>query len=271
MQARRIRLHVHFLYRWRVRRLGNVRRLRVPLFASEFHCPCCNGIVDRFGDHCISCEGGGDRTRRHNMVRNETFHFATSAGQSPELEKPGLLRLRPADGTLSEDGHRDHGGSSPEHRRPADVYLPRWHQGTPAALDFAVTSGLRPELITASAQDGSAAATIYEDMKSAHLETFRHCRAEGIRFIPIVMEASGGGWGPQAHLVWAELAKCKSIVTGEPEATTASQLLQNLSCILHHENARAIMRRSTANHYIHHSDSIVSGGTNDHDVHDYDN
>ena len=87
----------------------------------------------------------------------------------------------------------------------------------------------------------------------------------------MVMEASGGGWGPQAHLVWAELAKYKSIATGEPEATTESQLLQNLSCILHHENARAIMRRSTANQYIHHSDSIVSGGTNDHDDHDYDN
>ena len=28
-------------------------------------------------------------------------------------------------------------------RRPADVYIPRWRLGPPAAWDFAVTSGLR--------------------------------------------------------------------------------------------------------------------------------
>ena len=38
----------------------------------------------------------------------------------------GLLRPRPIDGTLSENGIRERGGSSPDLRRPADVYLPRW-------------------------------------------------------------------------------------------------------------------------------------------------
>ena len=65
------------------------------------------------------------------------------------------------------------------------------------------------------------------------------------------MEACGGGWGPQAHLVWAELAKCKSVVTGEPEAYTVTQLLQNLSMTLHRENARAVVRRSTGYAPVH--------------------
>ena len=84
------------------------RWLRVPLFPEEFHCPCCSGIVDIYGDHCVSCEGGGDRTRRHNLIRNEVYHYAASAGQTPELEKPGLLRPRPIDGTISENGTLDH-------------------------------------------------------------------------------------------------------------------------------------------------------------------
>ena len=43
-------------------------------------------------------EGGGGRTRRHNLLRNEVFYFAASANLHPELEKPGLLPQRPQSG-----------------------------------------------------------------------------------------------------------------------------------------------------------------------------
>ena len=177
--------------------------------------------------------------KRHNLIRNEVFYFCTGAGLNPELERPGLLQPRPLLGALAEDGSR----GDPHSRRPADVYLPRWRQGVPAALDFAVTSGLRDTVVERSAQNGTAASLVYEDFKREYLDTARACEDEGIKFIPMIIEADGGGWGPQAQKTWNELAKCKAAVTGELVSTVACQLLQSLSLILHRENARAIIRR----------------------------
>ena len=94
-----------------------------------------------------------------------------------------------------------------------------------------------------SAGDGSVAAKSYEDFKRSHLETETVCQREGITFIPIICEADGGGWGPTAHAVWSELAKRKSILTGEQSSTIAMRLLQSLGLVVHRENARAILRR----------------------------
>ena len=197
------------------------RWLRVPIFDAEFACPFCDTTVDRFGDHCLVCACGGDRMKRHNLIRNEVFYFCTGAGLNPELERPGLLQPRPLLGALAEDGSR----GDPHSRRPADVYLPRWRQGVPAALDFAVTSGLRDIVVDRSAQNGTAAAVVYEDFKREYLDTERACEEEGIKFIPMIIEADGGGWGPQAQKTWNELAKCKAAITGELESTVARQLL----------------------------------------------
>ena len=97
------------------------RRLRVQIYDSEFHCPYCDEVVDKYGDHCLTCACGGDRTKRHNLIRNEVFHFCNSAGLSPELERPGLLQPRPLAGVAQDNGSkRDTNGN----RRPADVFLP---------------------------------------------------------------------------------------------------------------------------------------------------
>ena len=104
-------------------------------------------------------------------------------------------------------------------------------------------SGLRRGMVNQSAQSGASATQAYEDFKRNYLGTESACEAEGVRFIPVVVEAHGGGWGHQAHKLWNELAKRKSAITGELESTVACQLLQSLSVILHRENARAILRR----------------------------
>ena len=127
------------------------------------------------------------------------------------------------------------------------MYLPRWKQGTPAALDFAVTSGLQNSMVARSAVDGTTATSIYEDYKRSHLDTEVKCREEGIEFIPMICEADGGGWGEAAHKVWSELAKRKAIIAGELNSTIANRLLQSLGIILHRENARAILRRLPTN------------------------
>ena len=210
------------------------RWLRIPMFESEFHCPFCDEVVDRFGDHCIICSCGGDRTKRHNLIRNEVFYLCHSAGLNPELERPGLLRPRPLVGSARESGaDRDPNAD----RRPADVYLPRWRRGTPAALDLAVTSGLRRDMVERSAEDGSTAVKLYENTKRSYLDTEVACQEEGIKFTPLICEADGGGWGPAAHAVWSQLAKHKSTLTGESDSITATHLLQSLGLILHKENA----------------------------------
>ncbi len=229
-------LFVTMLQRW----------LRVAFTDEDLWCPCCGGIMDRFGDHALSCCAGGDRTRRHNLIRNEAYYSASSAGCLPELEKPGLLPPRPLSGSLYEDGSRPLvPDDRPEARRPADVYIPRWRSGPPAAWDFAVTSGLRDDALVSSATDREAALTRYEDFKQSYKSTSTMCQQSGFSFIPMILEASGGGWGKQARRVWSELAKKHALATGEltSDEESAVTLLQRLSIILHRENARAILRR----------------------------
>ena len=135
------------------------------------------------------------------------------------------------------------GPRGPEGRRPADVYIPRLERGIPTALDFAVTSGLRADSVVASALDGAAAAARYEDTKNAHLDTRRHCEAEGFGFKPMVVEACGGGWAPSANTFLWKLAKTTALATGELPSVVDAQIRQGLALVPRRENARAILRR----------------------------
>ena len=112
------------------------------------------------------------------------------------------------------------------------------------ALDFAVTSGMRT--ISASIQDASTTTTAYEDYKKSYLDTERTCVSEVMDFTPMVVEVVGGAWGVAASRVFSQLAKEKSLVTGEREETLLLQLYQCLGIILHRENARAVLKRLLA-------------------------
>ena len=183
------------------------------------------------------------RTRRHNLLRNSVFHSAAAAHLNPELEKPGLLPQRPLLGSTPEHGSPI--GQDPSDRRPADVYIPRWRSGPPAALDFAVTSGLRLDALADAVHDRDNILTRYEDFKCSYKDTKSLCNSQGISFIPMIMEAVGGGWGKEARRVWSELAKKSALATGEfaSDHDCAIMLRQQLSMILHRENARACLRR----------------------------
>ena len=221
------------------------RRLRMQVFEEPFFCPLCDGVMDVWADHALTCACGGDRTKRHNLIRNVGVRLATSAGWRPEPEKPDLLRPRPAQGVKGEDGSEVVGGArGPEARRPADIYVPRWDLGGSAALDFAVTSGLRTDLLEQTAADGSSCLAAYERFKNSFLDTASHCASEGIAFIPMVVEAHSGAWGPAAAKVWLRLGRAVSLISGDSTAAEALKALQNLGLTVHRETARAILRRS---------------------------
>ena len=229
-------IYVAMLRRW----------LRVPFASKDSICPSCEGWLDSFGDHALTCCCGGDRTRRHNLIRNAAYHAAAAARLDPELEKPGLLPQRMSAGSSYDNGAST-GASDGDasFRRPADVYIPRWQRGPPAAWDFAVTSGLRLECLSDAVQDPARIATRYEDLKCSFKDTRDACQAQGISFVPMVVEATGGGWGKSARCVWSKLAKSTSLSRGEleTESTCAIHFLQRLSMVLHRENARACLRR----------------------------
>ena len=83
----------------------------------------------------------------------------------------------------------------------------------------------------------------YEDFKCSFCDTKQICTEEGLSFVPMIFEAVGGGLGAQAAKVIAELAKNIASASGESASTCAIQMLQQLSVILHRENARAVLRR----------------------------
>ena len=168
------------------------------------------------------------------------------ANLHPELEKPGFLPHFPFSGSLYENGGSfGDTDSSPSFRRPADVYIPRWRSGPPAAWDFAVISCMRLDALAGPVIDPDSALTRYEDHKCSYLDTKSQCQSQGFNFIPMVIEAVGGGWGKCAGGVWSELAKVNSLATGELETarSCAIMLRPRLSMILHRENAWACLRR----------------------------
>ena len=134
------------------------RRLQLSVYPQDSWCPVCDAVLDSKGRHAGTCAGAGDRTCRHHAARNEVGHFAAAAGLSPVLEKPGLLPPSP-----------DNPGSNL--RRPADVYLPTWSGGTPAAIDLAVTSPQRLDVLSQASLRMGAVAEAYETHKRKYLDT----------------------------------------------------------------------------------------------------
>ena len=93
-----------------------------------------------------------------------------SAAFAPSKEAPGLVI-----GSLS---------------RPADVFLPSWSCGRPAALDIHVISPLQQQTLSeASVTPGHALQVGVQRKLTSNLPA---CREAGVECIPIVAETLGG-------------------------------------------------------------------------------
>ena len=209
------------------------QRLCMQECADDRWCPLCDAVMDRKVRHPRMCAAGGDRTLRHHSVRNFVYRRAVAAGLHPELEKPGLLiPLAPGENTRAQN-----------RRRPADLYLPAWVGGSPAALDFAVTAPQRQGTLARAAETALAAATDYSDRKREHQGTDDLCRAVGVTFVPMVAETTGA-WAPEAMAVFRHIASATSAASGRDARDILQEILEGAAVCIRRANARAELRRA---------------------------
>ena len=71
--------------------------------------------------------------------------------------------------------------SDHDHSRPADILLPNWALGKPAAFDISVTSPLNPKVLSVAGLSAGAAALSTEERK--HMENDPKCNALGRLYI----------------------------------------------------------------------------------------
>jgi hypothetical protein len=213
------------------------RRLRLKVQETDTWCPFCCQVFDTFGDHALVCACKGDRTVRHNKIRNLVFEEALRGGMVVEKEKAGLLPGRPSD-----DGLRTEG----EARRPADIWWKDGKKGRSEAWDFAVTSGMKADRLKGGEETNKTAVVVqkYEDFKIKFKDTGSQCEEQGVDFIPMVAEAHGGGMSGNMRARLEEIARRQRCTGVDCEGVEPGlYIAQRFSLCLQAENARAVWRR----------------------------
>ena len=215
-------------------RVAVARRLWVRVFDAAFWCPFCGEVMDVYGDHALVCPCQGDRTVRHNKIRDILWEESRAAGMDTTKEKANLLPARP-----QEDGMPDG-----EARRPADIWWAGGVGSRGVAWDFAITSGMRKERLHDRGLDVRAVFEDYEDYKRTYKDTERQCKDQGFSFQPLVLEAHGGGWSKAFRAVVGEVARRQRAAWNNAHEEPSLRIAQRLSISINAENARAVLRRS---------------------------
>ena len=100
-------------------------------------------------------------------------------------------------------------------------------------------------MLKLSSITAGAAAADYAQHKRAHLHAATDCANQGITFVPMVAETSGG-WDPAALLVWKALARAEAVRTGQRASVVLDRHLQCLSVAIRRAAALAFAAASAA-------------------------
>jgi hypothetical protein len=213
------------------------RRLRLRVQEKDIWCSFCAQVLDSFGDHALVCACKGDRTVRHSRLRNLVFEEATEAGMGVETEKASLFPGRPAEDGLCTEG---------EARRPADT-VEGWEEGEERGLG--ICGHIRNEggQIGDRGEEKKGTAAIiqkYEEFKNKYKDTWQQCDEQGIDFVPMIIEAHGGGMSCSMRSRLHEIARRQKSAGTDCEGIGPGLLIaQRSSLCRQEENARAIWRR----------------------------
>ena len=125
-----------------------------------------------------TCGGNGDRIHRHDSLWDTLYLGAQCTALVPRREVPSLI-----------PGSRS---------CPADIYLPIWERGQPAALDVMVISTLQQQTIPGASTTQGHALSVGEKWKMA-------AQAEACGGIYWMLERPGGQPRPYGDLddCWA--------------------------------------------------------------------
>ena len=198
--------------------------LGLPLNGASCMCPFHPTIpLDPHGHHALTCGKNGDVVNRHNRLRDVLFESCSRALLRPQLERGATL-----------------GETSPQ-SRPADVLIPGWSLGQPAAVDVTVAHPLNHEFLNgASATTVHVLAAAEERKRRANSEK---CRELGWVCLPFAMTAYGG-LGDEATRLISRLTCRLSVQTGARRSDCTAALLGRLSMTLVRANAQAILKRT---------------------------
>ena len=112
---------------------------------------------------------------------------------------------------------------------PADVLVPNWDLGKPAAFDLSVTSTLHSIVLLEASMTAGSAALVAEKRK--HNTNDRKCKELGRVCIPLVVKTYGC-WGAAAVAAFSKLAGRLSTRLNEPKSKTIFGLYSCLGLAL---------------------------------------
>ncbi|KAL5489251.1 hypothetical protein EMCRGX_G018321 [Ephydatia muelleri] len=196
---------------------------RLPIEETSDGCCSPSCIVHNgnpLGHHALTCKSGGDSIFRHNSLRDAFWESCKLACIAGQIE---------AGSGLDVEGSRT---------RPADILLPNWEFGKPAALDFTITSALNPSTLNEASVMAGSAASAAEVRK--HVANDEKCSRLGWVCIPLSVETYGC-WGEEAGRCLDRLATRIATRTGCPKSSAVSGLYGRLSIGLVRANARALL------------------------------
>ena len=128
------------------------------------------------------------------------------------------------------------------HARPADVFLPSWSLGRPAALDVHVISPLQVLTVADAALTPGHALQVGVQRKLA--SNLSACRSSGTDFVPLVAETPGGlAEDTISTITYISRAIADRSSSPDP-ATTSRHLFGRLAITLWRGNAALWLHRS---------------------------
>ena len=120
--------------------------------------------------------------------------------------------------------------------RPADVLVPNWSLGKPAAFDLTVTSPLNPSILSEAGVTAGSATLVAECCK--HDLNDSKCSELGWKCTPLAVETYGC-WGAEAGETLSRLATCLAIPMRCTKSQATASIYGQLSLTLVRSCARA--------------------------------
>jgi hypothetical protein len=204
-------------------------RLGMPLFPESFPCPAlsnegkvCGEVMDIFGDHAPCCHHGPSLLFRHNNVRDILGHSARAAGLAAVvIEKKNQI-----------DGSK---------AKPGDITVQQYHRGfASSAFDVTISHPLQQKYKDIAMEEAGVVAEEAHDRKL--LKSLEVCQKEGIHFVPLAWESTGGATETVHETVrkWTELEGARG---GYPAYLIRRNLYAQISCCLQRHLAQAVIDR----------------------------